>query len=301
MDPSHFGAGDVNFYRAEGNHPASAVDPSGLQTARGPSLPDGEDDLLAPPPGTEGASSGLRGFLRGLDEALGTARVGRWLDARAWDLFDWLAKKSMNEKGEVVGVGQPGTAESFIPVWGNGRAAFDHAQNGRWGWAALYTAMMVSDFFLVGSIGKLAWKGAVLAGTKIAARVAAKEAAKDAAPKIASSGVGIAEAEGVRFIRPGERIRDLIRELAERTYASGGKEHAIISLRDGTRVIVKGGTGGINFAPFSQNLRRVILHTHPTPTGGPSAFDFNMLNQMGQRSSWIYELFGGGLTKFSVP
>jgi hypothetical protein len=44
-------------------------------------------------------------------------------------------------------------------------------------------------------------------------------------------------------------------------------------------------------------IRRVILHTHPLPTG-PSGVDFEMLIQTGQRSSWIYELFGGGLTRF---
>jgi hypothetical protein len=45
------------------------------------------------------------------------------------------------------------------------------------------------------------------------------------------------------------------------------------------------------------DLRRVLLHTHPTPTG-PSAADFQMLQDTGQRSSWIYELFGGGLSRF---
>jgi len=28
------------------------------------------------------------------------------------------------------GVGQPGLVESMVPVWGNGRAALDHYQNG---------------------------------------------------------------------------------------------------------------------------------------------------------------------------
>jgi len=42
----------------------------------------------------------------------------------------------------------------------------------------------------------------------------------------------------------------------------------------------------------------VIIHTHPSTTG-PSHFDFEMLNVLGQRSSYIYELFGGGLIRFS--
>ena len=99
----------------------------------------------------------------------------------------------------------------------------------------------------------------------------------------------------VRPISRGERVADLVREAAERTYASGGLEHAIVSLNDGTRAIVQGGSGGIQ---FGEDVARVILHTHPFTTG-PSAADFAMLAQMEQRSSWIYELFGGGLTKFS--
>ena len=88
-----------------------------------------------------------------------------------------------------------------------------------------------------------------------------------------------------------------MQEVAERTYTSGGLEHAIVSMRSGERLIVHGGRGGIE---FGQGLRRVLLHTHPTTTG-PSAADFAMLQQTGQRSSWIYELFGGGLSRFKRP
>ncbi|MCZ2341261.1 MAG: SEC-C domain-containing protein [Bacteroidales bacterium] len=114
---------------------------------------------------------------------------------------------------------------------------------------------------------------------------------------VASDGVNAATAQVVRQIGCGERVGDLIQELAQRTYASGGLEHAIISLRNGQRLIVSGGSGGITFEAFGVNLRRVILHTHPRVTG-PSPPDFLMLQQLGQKSSWIYELFGGGLTKF---
>lgn len=61
-----------------------------------------------------------------------------------------------------VGVGQPGTLESMIPVWGSGRSAVNEFQNGNYGWAAFHTAMAISDVFLVKSIatgiGKGAWK-----------------------------------------------------------------------------------------------------------------------------------------------
>lgn len=99
----------------------------------------------------------------------------------------------------------------------------------------------------------------------------------------------------MRAINRGERVSDLIEELAERTYTSGGNEHAIISLADRSRLMVSGSEGGINFGAY--NVRRVLIHTHPTATG-PSSIDFLMLQQTGQRSSYIYELFGGGLTKF---
>lgn len=59
-----------------------------------------------------------------------------------------------------------------------------------------------------------------------------------------------------------------------------------------------GETGGMSFENFA--VRRVLLHTHPTPTG-PSSVDFLMLQQTDQRSSWINELFGGGLTRFRGP
>src|SRR5690606_2148243 len=66
------------------------------------------------------------------------------------------------QEQRVEGVGQPGTAESMIPVWGSGRAAIDHFQHGNYGWGAFHTAMAVSDVFLVKSIaiglGKGAWK-----------------------------------------------------------------------------------------------------------------------------------------------
>jgi RHS repeat-associated protein len=121
--------------------------------------------------------------------------------------------------------------------------------------------------------------------------------AADTGITVASSGGGdILPATVVRQIQQGESVSDLIDEVAQLTYESGGQEHAIVSLQSGDRVIVSGGTGGIDFSGMD-DLNRIILHTHPTTTG-PSALDFQMLQQTGQQSSWIYELFGGGLTKF---
>ena len=98
----------------------------------------------------------------------------------------------------------------------------------------------------------------------------------------------------VRTIQQGEKVAALEAELAQLTYTSGGLEHAIVSLKIGERVIVSGGSGGIQ---FGDDLRRVLMHTHPTPTG-PSAVDFRMLQQPGQQHSYICEFLGGGRTRF---
>jgi hypothetical protein len=115
---------------------------------------------------------------------------------------------------------------------------------------------------------------------------------------VASTGLGSAPATVVREIAHGEAVSALINEAAARTYTSGGLEHAIISTHGGQRLMLQGGPGGMSFEGLA--LRRVLGHTHPMPTG-PSAVDFGMLEQTGQRSSWIYELFGGGLTRFRSP
>jgi RHS repeat-associated protein len=56
----------------------------------------------------------------------------------------------------------PGTAESFIPVWGSGRQAIHDYQTGHYLWGTFNAGMAVSDVFLVKSvatgIGKGAWK-----------------------------------------------------------------------------------------------------------------------------------------------
>jgi hypothetical protein len=129
--------------------------------------------------------------------------------------------------------------------------------------------------------------------------MAGETAAGTEAVVVASEqGLGAVKAATVvREIGRGERVADLIQELAGLTYNAGGAEHAIITLKNGQRLIVQGGETGISFETFGDTLRRIILHTHPTTTG-PSAADFAMLEQLGQKSSWIYELFGGGLTKF---
>jgi hypothetical protein len=105
-----------------------------------------------------------------------------------------------------------------------------------------------------------------------------------------------AESKLVRVIQKGETLSALQEELVARTFQTE-LEHAIVSLKNGDRVILSGGPNGLRIVDLAAQVRRLILHTHPKTTG-PSVVDFQMLKDLGQKSSWIYELFGGGLTKF---
>jgi hypothetical protein len=145
----------------------------------------------------------------------------------------------------------------------------------------------------VGDVAAADVNGVRAIRTAVAARNAG---AATAAEVRVASGLGgeILPASIVRPIGRGEKVDGLIRELAEATYESGGLEHAIVSLKDGSRVIVRGGSGGI---ALGGDVRRVIIHAHPRTTGPPPA-DFDMLRKLGQPHSYIYELFGGGLSRF---
>jgi len=83
-------------------------------------------------------------------------------------------------------VSEPGFWEGLIPIWGSGREAVHHFQEGNWGRGALYTALAVSDVFLVKAIvvagGKLVIKGGVkLATEELGERALAREAAEGTA------------------------------------------------------------------------------------------------------------------------
>ncbi len=184
-------------------------------------------------------------------------------------------------------------------------------------WVLNATANTVSDLLLLDHFAEWAWivgdhcrpmservwaaaKGVGTAVALVAGRQIIKSvggALLKGSIRVARMGGRIETGQLVRVIQRGKKVKALIEELAERTYLSEGSEHAIISLTNGERVMVIGGRGGIDFAEFE--LNRVIVHTHPSPTG-PSALDLDMLRRTGQYSSYIYELFGGGLTKFYV-
>jgi len=95
----------------------------------------------------------------------------------------------------------------------------------------------------------------------------------------------------VREIVHGENVKDLINEIKGRTYETG-KEHALVTLANGQRTIVSGGTSGITFA--EGQIKRLFGHSHPT-SAPPSADDFEALEKLQQSQQTV--LHGGEATK----
>lgn len=58
----------------------------------------------------------------------------------------------------------PGPWESWIPIWGDGRAALNHFQERRYIRAAMRTILVVSDLVLIGTVAKSVAKGAFKIG-----------------------------------------------------------------------------------------------------------------------------------------
>jgi hypothetical protein len=110
----------------------------------------------------------------------------------------------------------------------------------------------------------------------------------------AGAGGTVEPAKVLREIAHGEKIADILTEVNDLRSATG-LEYAVISRTNGTRALVYGGTGGIDFTNFP--LRRLLGHSHPIGYPLPSGDDFLMLQSVGQRSSWIYE---EGLLRFGV-
>jgi hypothetical protein len=115
-----------------------------------------------------------------------------------------------------------------------------------------------------------------------------------------ASGVGgnIGEGQIIRMINKGESIAGLMDEAKVLTYTTGN-EIAVVSLQSGGRALVSGGQGGINLTELG--VKRILGHTHPYGGTGPvvpSALDFNALQQLGQRHSYILER--GELIRFNA-
>ena len=121
----------------------------------------------------------------------------------------------------------------------------------------------------------------------------AKKSSDDVVLNSSTPGADVRPMSIVREIKKGEKIQDIIDELRKLTYMDT-VEHAVVTLKDGTRVIVSGGEHGIS---LSDDVKRVIGHTHPHHHQklGPSQGDKDALKQLGntdkggQRSSYLIE------------
>jgi hypothetical protein len=131
---------------------------------------------------------------------------------------------------------------------------------------------------------------------------AAEHAAADEAEHAAKGGVSVATGEGpsdsmemVREIEKGEKLGGVLEEAKTGMYETG-REHAVVTLANGQRALVRGGRYGINFGAGS--IKRILFHTHPWDdlARGASDADFKALEALGQASSHLYE--HGSWTKF---
>src|SRR5262249_52282175 len=66
-------------------------------------------------------------------------------------------------------VEEPGFWEGAIPIWGSGRSAVHHFQEGNWGRGTLHAALAISDGFLVKALVVAAGKVVVKGGAKLVA------------------------------------------------------------------------------------------------------------------------------------
>jgi RHS repeat-associated protein len=80
-------------------------------------------------------------------------------------------------------VSEPGFWEGMIPIWGSGREAVHHFQEGNWGRGVAYSALAISDVFLVKAVvvagGRLVVQGGIKLATEEAVSVAGRNAGKE--------------------------------------------------------------------------------------------------------------------------
>jgi RHS repeat-associated protein len=108
-------------------------------------------------------------------------------------------------------VDEPGFWEGAIPIWGSGRSAVHHFQEGNWGRGTLHAALAVSDVFLVKALvvaaGKIVIKGGakvvaeevVSSGEKAAVNATETVASRKAAATGSEAGASVAQARSAEL------------------------------------------------------------------------------------------------------
>lgn len=164
--------------------------------------------------------------------------------------------------------------------------------------AEVITAPLKFDCQSATCIGSEFASAAVIAATgpkAFGGASASSVAAAEGGAMVAGSGAAEVESATVlREIAHGEKIKDIVSQVSSLREATG-LEYAVVSRTNGTRALVYGGRGGIDFTNFP--LRRILGHSHPLGYPTPSAADFHLLESLGQRSSWLLE---EGLIRFGV-
>jgi proteasome lid subunit RPN8/RPN11 len=118
-------------------------------------------------------------------------------------------------------------------------------------------------------------------------------------------------AEFLRHVLPHEPMSEIVAEAKHLTWENYC-EVALLQLDNGRRVLVRGQRTSVELEQIgasdplgrsqgdlyldvegeSMRIVRLIFHTHPIPTGGPSDADLAVLELLGQEDSMLYELFG---------